>query len=62
MFADYGIYDSHQTEDYVKASGGFRGNFPFMNSWHYDFYASKAWSDGTYSFEQILTDRLAPEP
>jgi outer membrane receptor protein involved in Fe transport len=59
VFADYGIYDSHQTQDYVKASGGFRGSLPFLPSWRYDLYASKSWSDGTYSYEQILADRLA---
>ena len=59
VFADYGIYDSHQTQDYVKASGGFRGSLPFAPSWRYDFFGSKSWSDGTYSFEQILADRLA---
>ena len=58
VFADYGIYDSHQTQDYVKASGGFRGDIPFLSKWRYDLYAAKSWSDGTYSFEQILEDRL----
>jgi outer membrane receptor protein involved in Fe transport len=58
VFADYGIYDSSQTQDYVKMSGGFRGDLPFLPTWRYDAYAAKSWSDGTYSFEQILTDRL----
>jgi outer membrane receptor protein involved in Fe transport len=58
VFADYGIYDSHQTQDFVKLSGGFRGDLPFLPTWRYDFYASKSWSDGTYSYEQILADRL----
>ncbi|HEY1142983.1 MAG TPA: TonB-dependent receptor [Sphingomicrobium sp.] len=58
VFADYGIYDSSQTQDYVKASAGFRGDIPFLNKWRYDAYASKSWADGTYSFEQILSDRL----
>ena len=57
VFADYGIYDSSQTQDYIKASGGFRGDLPF-GGWRYDLYASKSWSDGKYSFEQILQDRL----
>jgi outer membrane receptor protein involved in Fe transport len=57
VFADYGIYDSHQTQDYIKASGGFRGNLPFQG-WRYDLYGSKSWADGKYHFEQILTDRL----
>ncbi|QNP42684.1 TonB-dependent receptor [Sphingomonas daechungensis] len=58
-FADYGIYDSSQTQDFVKFSVGFRGDLPFLPTWRYDFYANKSWADGTYSFEQILADRLA---
>ena len=58
VFADYGIYDSHQTQDFVKLSGGFRGDLPFLPTWRYDLYAAKSWSDGTYSYEQILADRL----
>ena len=59
VFADYGLYDSSQTQDFVKLSGGFRGDLPFAPSWRYDAYVSKSWSDGTYSYEQILADRLA---
>ena len=58
VFADYGIYDSSQTSDFVKGSVGFRGDLPFLPSWRYDAYAAKSWSDGTYVFEQILADRL----
>jgi len=58
VFADYGIYDSSQTQDFVKLSGGFRGDLPFLASWRYDFFASKSWADGKYSYEQILADRL----
>ena len=58
VFADYGIYDTRQTQDFVKVSGGFRGDLPFLANWRYDAYAAKSWSDGEYSFEQILTDRL----
>ncbi len=59
VFADYGIYDSSQVQDYVKVSGGFRGDLPFASSWRYDMYAAKSWADGKYSFEQILSDRMA---
>ncbi|WP_425569735.1 TonB-dependent receptor [Sphingomonas daechungensis] len=59
VFADYGIYDSSQTQDFVKFSAGFRGDLPFLPTWRYDFYANKSWADGTYSYEQILADRLA---
>jgi iron complex outermembrane receptor protein len=59
VFTNYGIYHNNQTEDYVKADGGFRGHLPFLPSWDYDVYASKSWSDGTYSHDAILSDRLA---
>ena len=58
VFADYGIYQSTQDEDFVKASAGFRGDLPFASSWRYDLYAAKSWSDGEYMFESILRDRL----
>ncbi|HJP68501.1 MAG TPA: TonB-dependent receptor plug domain-containing protein, partial [Sphingomicrobium sp.] len=48
VFTNYGTYHNNQTEDYVKADGGFRGHLPFLPSWNYDFYVSKSWSDGTY--------------
>ena len=59
VFADYGNDSATQTQDFVKASAGFRGDLPFLPSWRYDLYGAKSWSDGTYSFEAILTDRLA---
>lgn len=58
-FTNYGIYHSNQTEDYIKADGGFRGHLPFLHGWDYDLYASKSWSDGTYSHDAIRSDRLA---
>ena len=57
-FADYGIYKSSQQQDFVKASVGLRGKLPFKD-WTYDVYAGKDWSDASYTFEQILADRLA---
>ena len=59
VFTNYGTYHSHQTEDYIKADGGFRGHLPFLPSWNYDFYVSRSWSDGTYSHDAIFADRLA---
>ena len=58
VFADYGIYDSRQVQDFVKLSAGFRGDLPFLSTWRYDVYGAKSWADGTYQFEQILADRL----
>lgn len=57
-FTDFGIYDSHQQSDFVKVSGGFRGDLPFLPSWRYDFYGAKSWADGRYVFDAKLIDRL----
>jgi len=59
VFADFGIYDSHQTSDFVRLTGGFRGDLPFLSSWRYDFFGAKSWSDGSYTFDAKLADRLA---
>jgi outer membrane receptor protein involved in Fe transport len=57
-FIGYGLTDSSQQVDYVRASGGIRGDF-FFPGWRYDAYIGKAWNDGTYEIESFLTDRLA---
>ena len=57
-FIGYGLTDSSQEVDYVRASGGLRGDF-FLNDWRYDLYAGKSWNDATYEQESFLTDRLA---
>ncbi|WP_300974752.1 TonB-dependent receptor [Sphingomonas sp. LHG3406-1] len=57
-FIGYGLTDSRQEVDYVRASGGLRGDF-FFSGWRYDAYAGKSWNDGTYEIESFLTDRLA---
>ena len=56
VFADYGNYDNFQTDDYVKLSGGIRGDLPY--GFHYDLYAGKSWSDASYTSQLILTNRL----
>jgi len=56
VFANYGNYNNYQTSDFVKASGGIRGNLP--SNFHYDFYASKSWADARYTTDLILTSRL----
>lgn len=58
VFADYGIYQSRQQQDFTKASAGLRGELP-LNDWRYDLYASKSWSDADYTTDLILADRLA---
>ncbi|MCC2975812.1 TonB-dependent receptor [Sphingomonas sp. PL-96] len=57
-FIGYGLTSSNQTVDYVRASGGIRGDF-FFPKWRYDAYVGKSWNDGTYEAESFLTDRLA---
>ena len=57
-FIGFGLTDSSQQVDYVRASGGIRGDF-FLPGWRYDAYAGKSWNDGTYEIQSFLTDRLA---
>jgi len=57
-FIGYGILDSQQTVDYVKASGGVRGDISFFKGWRYDAYASNSWTDGRYSTGSFITSRL----
>lgn len=57
-FIGYGLTDSRQNVDYVRAGGGLRGDF-FLSGWRYDAYVGKSWTDATYEIESFLTDRLA---
>jgi iron complex outermembrane receptor protein len=57
-FIGYGLTSSDQQVDYVRASGGVRGDFFFKN-WRYDAYVGKSWNDATYGAESFLSDRLA---
>ncbi|MXP13411.1 TonB-dependent receptor [Altererythrobacter confluentis] len=57
-FIGYGLTESEQQVDYVRASGGIRGDF-FLSDWRYDAYVGKSWNDGSYAIESFLTDRLA---
>ena len=57
-FIGYGLTDSSQQVDYVRASGGLRGDF-FFPEWRYDAYVGKSWNDGTYEIESFLIDRIA---
>ena len=56
-FIGYGLTDTAQTVDYVRAGGGIRGDLP--SNWRYDVYVGKSWNDATYESESFLTDRLA---
>ncbi|WP_019517928.1 TonB-dependent receptor plug domain-containing protein [Sphingomonas sp. Mn802worker] len=57
-FISYGLTSSDQQVDYVRASGGVRGDF-FFDKWRYDAYVGKSWNDAIYESESFLTDRLA---
>lgn len=57
-FTGYGLTESVQQVDYVRASAGLRGDF-FLDGWRYDAYVGKSWNDGTYEIESFLTDRIA---
>lgn len=57
-FIGYGLTDSRQQVDYVRAGGGIRGDF-FLPDWRYDVYVGKSWTDARYEIESFLNDRLA---
>ena len=57
-FIGFGLTDSVQEVDYVRAGGGIRGDF-FFPGWRYDAYVGKSWTDGTYEIESFLIDRMA---
>jgi iron complex outermembrane receptor protein len=57
-FIGWGNYNNHQEVDFKKLGGGFRGDF-LLDGWRYDVYASKTWSDATYTTDIILTNRIA---
>ncbi|WP_246844976.1 TonB-dependent receptor [Altererythrobacter sp. TH136] len=57
-FIGFGLTDSSQEVDYVRAGGGIRGDF-FIPGWRYDAYVGKSWTDGTYEIESFLVDRVA---
>ena len=56
-FIGFGLTDSAQTVDYVRAGGGIRGDLP--SDWRYDLYVGKSWNDGTDEGQSFLTNRLA---
>lgn len=57
-FIGFGLTNSRQEVDYVRAGGGLRGDF-FFPGWRYDAYVGKSWTDGRYEIDSFLTDRLA---
>lgn len=57
-FIGFGLTDSSQSVDYVRAGGGLRGDLP-IEGWRYDTYVGKSWTDGQYDIESFLIDRVA---
>ncbi|WP_106639716.1 TonB-dependent receptor plug domain-containing protein [Allosphingosinicella vermicomposti] len=57
-FIGFGLTDSRQNVDYVRAGGGIRGDFA-LPGWRYDAYIGKSWTDATYEVESFLIDRIA---
>ncbi|NJM49952.1 MAG: TonB-dependent receptor [Sphingomonadales bacterium] len=57
-FIGFGLTESSQQVDYIRASGGIRGDFVFPD-WRYDAFVGKSWNDGRYEIESFLVDRLA---
>ncbi len=57
-FVGFGLTDSSQEVDYVRAGLGIRGDF-FLSGWRYDVYAGKSFTDGTYEIDSFLIDRMA---
>lgn len=57
-FIGFGLTESSQQVDYIRAGGGLRGDFVFPG-WRYDAYVGKSWTDGRYEIESFLTDRIA---
>ncbi|MFM7349893.1 MAG: TonB-dependent receptor domain-containing protein [Erythrobacter sp.] len=57
-FIGFGLTDSRQQLDYVRATAGIRGDF-FSPKWRYDVSATRSWTDGRYEIESFLIDRVA---
>lgn len=57
-FIGFGLTDSQQQLDYVRATAGIRGDF-FSPRWRYDVSATRSWTDGRYEIESFLIDRVA---
>lgn len=57
-FIGFGLTDTSQQVDYVRAGAGIRGDF-FFDGWRYDAYVGKSWTDGRYDAESFLIDRVA---
>ena len=57
-FIGFGNTSATQNVDYARASGGVRGDF-VAPGWRYDLWLGKSWTDGDYSQETFLTDRIA---
>ena len=57
-FIGFGLTDSEQQVDYVRAVGGIRSEF-FGSNWRYYVSGSRSWTDSRYTQESFLIDRVA---
>jgi outer membrane receptor protein involved in Fe transport len=57
-FIGFGNSAAHQSTDYMRLTGGLRGDLAWLPGWHYDAYVMQSVSDATYEQDSFLTDRL----
>ncbi|HUG73052.1 MAG TPA: TonB-dependent receptor [Steroidobacteraceae bacterium] len=57
-FSFFGNDVSRQTADFSRLVTGLRGNLTFAGDWTYDINATINRSDGSYTFESALNDRV----
>jgi iron complex outermembrane recepter protein len=58
-FIGFGNNYTNQEIDFIKGSGGLRGEFSFKPGWRYDLHYSFSQSDGSNTTDTWLTDKLA---
>ncbi len=57
-FIGFGNAYARQSNDFLRATAGLRGDLPWLAGWHYDAYVMQSVSDATYEQDSFLTDKL----
>jgi outer membrane receptor protein involved in Fe transport len=57
-FIGFGNAYARQSNDYLRATAGLRGDLPWLAGWHYDTFVMQSVSDATYEQDSFLTDKL----
>lgn len=57
-FVGFGTDRSEQDVNFYKPTIGIKGDLVFLDNWKYDAYISHSKSDGTYTQQSFLTDKL----